>query len=51
MTIFLEAPFLPDSIQMRVDHITVQMVLLLEDPLRFATMHLLYKSYIPEDSA
>jgi hypothetical protein len=35
---------------MRVDHIIVMLDLLLEDPLRSTALHLLYKSYTPEDS-
>jgi len=48
---FLEAPFLQDVSQMRVDHITALLALHLEDyPLRYAALRLLYKSYTPEDS-
>ena len=48
---FLEAPFLQDVSQMRVDHITALLALLLEDPLRSAALRLLCKSYTPEDSS
>ena len=51
MAAFLEAPFLPDSIPMRVDHTTAMAALLLEDPLRFTALHMLYKSYTPKDFA
>ncbi len=50
MAAFLEAPFLPDPTQMRLDHITAMLALLLESPLRSTTLHMLYRSYTPENS-
>ena len=51
MATFLEAPFLPNATQMRVDHITDLLALLLEDPLRYAAIRMLCKNYTPEDSS
>ena len=51
MAAFLEAPFLPDAYQMRVDDITALLVLLLEDLLRSAALNLICKLYSPENAA
>jgi len=51
MATFLETPFLPDASQMRVDHITALLALLLEDPLRFAAISLICKSYSERDAS
>jgi hypothetical protein len=48
---FVEAPFLPDASQMRVNHITALLALLLEDPLRYAAINLMCKRNSPEDAA
>ncbi len=50
MAAVLEAPFLPDPLHMRVDHITVLLALLLEDPLHSTALSLFCKSNTPEDS-
>jgi hypothetical protein len=49
MTAFLEAPFLLDASQIRIDHITALLALILEDPLRSAAIRMICKSYTPED--
>ena len=50
MAAFLEAPFFPEASQLRVDHITALLALLLEDPLRFAAINLICKSYSEGDA-
>ena len=51
MAVFLEAPFLPTAAQMRVDHNTALLALLLEDFLRSASINLICKRYTPEDAS
>jgi hypothetical protein len=51
MDTIMEAPSLLDASQMRVDHITALLPLLLEVPLRYAAISLICKSYNPEDSS
>jgi len=49
MEAFLKAPFLQNASKWRVDHITnILLALLLEDPLRSATIGLICKSYSAE---
>ncbi len=50
MAVFIEAPFFPDSSQLRVDHITTLLALFLEDPFRSTTIGLISKSYSKEDA-
>jgi hypothetical protein len=51
MDAFPEAPFLPDASQMRVDHVTALLALLLEDPLRSAAINHICKSYSEGDAS
>jgi len=51
MAAFLESPFLPNASQMRVDHATALLALLLEDPLRSAAINLVCKSYSEGDTS
>ena len=51
MAAFLKVPLLPNTCQMRVDHVTALLALLLEDPLRYAAISLICKRYSPEDSS
>jgi len=44
MATFLESPFLPDASQIRVDHVTALLALLLKDPLRSVAISLVCKS-------
>ncbi len=46
----MEAPFLPDSTQLRIDHVTALLALLRGDLLRSTALHLLYQSYAPVDA-
>ena len=50
MDAFLEAPFLPDASQMRVDHGTALLALLFENPPRSAAIDLVCKSYLEGDA-
>ena len=49
MATFQEAPFLPDPSQLRLDHITAMLALLLGEPLRTSPLQMLYPSYTPAD--
>ena len=51
MVAFLEMPFLLDASRIRVDHVTTLLALLLEDPLRYAAINLIYKSYSEGDTS
>ena len=50
MAAFLEASFFLDASQMRVDHITALLTLLLGDPLRSAAINLICKRHTLEDA-
>ncbi len=49
MAAFIETPYFPDVSQLRVDHITALMALLLEDPLRSTVIGLICQSYSKKD--
>ena len=50
MAAFIEAPFFPDASQLRVDHITTLLALLLENPFRSTAIGLICKSYSKVDA-
>ncbi len=50
MAAIIETPFFPDVSQLREDHITGLVALLLEDPLRSTPIGLICKSYSKEDA-
>ena len=47
---YIEAPFIPPVAKLRVDHVTVLLPLLLEDPLRSTSIGLVCKGYSTEDA-
>ncbi len=49
MAAFVESPFFPDVSQLRVDHITALLALLLEGPLRSKAIGLICKIYSAAD--